>query len=209
MTGRDEGASSRIPPGSPYEAVLASLQVRRSTRARTRVQEEGRDVSTAELYRAVGEVTHAAVCSLLSDGLAGTGAQIDRAVRTAMKSSSRPIPSPIPVRVMAHSLVFVYLIRLRPIEAELIGAEELLPDGSRCDLVWWHPDPGYCTVDELKTGTPSVPFNGPSKQVQRYLDHGAKWFGAPLKWVRVCYLRAPHLTTIFCPNGDWIPGDGR
>jgi hypothetical protein len=128
---------------------------------------------------------------------------VDTSVRAAIAAAKRPVPNPASVRLMASSLVLVYVGRLLPVSGTLLDVELVFDDQSRCDLVWTLADGGIL-IDEIKTGMVSVLPLTPTYQLRRYLTQGQKRYGSAFRGVRICYLRAPGFTTTFGPDGTVI-----
>ncbi len=65
---------------------------------------------------------------------------------------AEPVPGAVrsSIRWQVASAANVYMQRLRPLDARLIGVEVPL-DGCRADLVWEHIPTGLIVIDEVKT----------------------------------------------------------
>jgi hypothetical protein len=94
----------------------------------------------------------------------------------------------------------VYERFFRAPELQLRGAEVVLRDDSRCDLVWDLPN-GRVLIDEIKTGAPARQGWLPDDQVQRYLDVARVRYGGDFYGLRVCWLRAPGLSATLDASG--------
>ncbi|HTD57680.1 MAG TPA: hypothetical protein VK672_02195 [Solirubrobacteraceae bacterium] len=150
-------------------------------------------------HRLVGSLVHAQLAILASKTrfeLEEISALLARMLRDVpLTNNSRRA-----IWVAVATQLKVYERFFRAPELQLRGAEVVLRDDSRCDLVWDLPD-GRVLIDEIKTGAPARQGWLPDDQIQRYLDVARVRYGRDFFGLRVCWLRAPGLSATLDTSG--------
>lgn len=111
------------------------------------------------------------------------------------------------IRLQVASAVNVYMQRLRPLDARLIGVEVHM-DGCRADLLWEHIASGLIVIDEIKTRGQALT----TKQIRNLAASGYERWPDRFIGVRRCATQqasatvllggTPHLRSIPLPT--WL-----